>query len=108
MGKLLLTAVSLVLDGRNNPLVPPVDHLGQLLDAVMKVPLPGCVAPLDGLGAEVLGTELVVGQISLAKSGEVPRQVQRLVPSILSLKPFWSSCQSGSSIACSEGRGDGG
>jgi hypothetical protein len=62
-GKLLLTALSLVLDGSNCPLVPPVDGPGQLLDAVVAVPLPGRAAPPDGVGAEVVGAELVVGEI---------------------------------------------
>jgi hypothetical protein len=61
--KLLLTALPLVLDGSNCPLVPPVDGRGQVLDAVVAVPLPGRAAPPDGDGAEVACAELVVGQI---------------------------------------------
>jgi hypothetical protein len=70
MGKLLLTALSLVLDGSNNPLVPPIDGLGQLLDAVMKVPLPNSAVAPYGLSFKVLGAELIVGQISSAESGK--------------------------------------
>jgi hypothetical protein len=82
MGKLLLTALSLVLDGSNSPLVPAVDGLGQLLDAVVKVPLIGSAVALYGLSAEVPGAELIVGQIGPAESGEALGQVQRQVPSI--------------------------
>jgi hypothetical protein len=76
MGKLLLTALSLVLDGSNSPLVPAVDGLGQLLDAVVKVPLIGSAVALYGLSAEVPGAELIVGQIGPAESGEALGQVQ--------------------------------
>jgi hypothetical protein len=50
MGKLLLTSLPLVLHGSNNPLIPPVDGLLQLLDATVEVPIPGLVFPLDGFG----------------------------------------------------------
>lgn len=61
----LLTALPLVLDGRNSPLLPPVDALRQLLGAVMTVHLPHGVSTPGGgdPGAEVGGAELVVGEI---------------------------------------------
>jgi hypothetical protein len=74
MGKLLLTTVPGSWQ-EQQPLVPPVDGLRQLLDAVVNVHLLDCAVPPDGLGAEVLGTELVVGQIGPMESTKVLEQV---------------------------------